>query len=125
MTALYTLIKNKGTELLWAEMRLKQLIQCTNSSPLSDCTPSICRSNSSTYRNLFTFKAPFTMGNKVATCAQSSQYYNRMSKPVKTYAWIRIFLCVCYIVWQRHILLKVAWYRCTLKNSRTTIILTT
>lgn len=56
--------KIKGLSFCGHNWRLKQLIQCTNSSPLSDCTSSICRSNSSTYRNLFTFKAPFTMGNK-------------------------------------------------------------
>lgn len=55
----------KGLSFCGHNWRLKQLVQCTNSSPLSDCTPSICRSNSSTYRNLFQFKVPFTMGNKV------------------------------------------------------------
>ena len=64
--------------------RLKQFIQCTNSSPLTDWTPSICRSNYSTYRNLFPFKVPFSMANRVATCV--------CQKPVKTYAWIQIFL---------------------------------
>jgi len=45
--------KIKGLSFCGQKWTLKQLIQCTNSSPLSDCTPSICRSNSHIYRESF------------------------------------------------------------------------